>query len=64
MLEIKAALDAAFAAYSDALSKGATEELALNVGLARYRAFFPDATTSVFEVAVRAAREKAKATAS
>jgi hypothetical protein len=60
MMEIKAALDAAFAAYAEALSKGAPEEVALDVGLARYRAYFPNAVTSVFEIAINAAREKSK----
>jgi hypothetical protein len=46
MMEIKAALDAAFTAYSDALSTGASEDVALKVGLARYRAFFPHAKTA------------------
>jgi hypothetical protein len=62
MLEIKAALDAAFAAYADALAKGASENQALDAGLARYREFFPAAKISLFEVAIEAAREKAKAT--
>jgi hypothetical protein len=64
MMEIKAALDAAFAAYADALANGAPEDVALDVGIARYRAFFPDATKSVFEVAIEAAREKNQAAAS
>jgi hypothetical protein len=60
MIEIKAALDAAFAAYFDALANGVPEQTALDVGIARYRAFFPNATTSPFEAAIEAAREKAR----
>jgi hypothetical protein len=63
MLEIKAALDAAFAAYSDALSKGAPEEGALVVGIARYRAFFPNIEMRAFEAVMQDAREKAQAKA-
>lgn len=35
MMEIKAALDAAFASCADALSMGAPEEIARDVGFAR-----------------------------
>jgi hypothetical protein len=61
MREIKAALDAAFACYFDALAKGATEEAAFRVGVAKYRAFFPNAMASPFEVAIQAAQEKSRA---
>ena len=60
MIEIKAALDAAFAAYFDALANGVPEQTALDVGIARCRAFFPNAAISPFEAVIEAAREKAQ----
>jgi hypothetical protein len=49
--------------YADALSKGAPEEVALAMGIDRYRTFFPDLEVRAFEALMQDAREKAQAKA-
>lgn len=61
MDKIKAALDAAFAAYLKAVSDGIPEEIARDVGIARYRAFFPQIDASAFEALINDARSQEKA---
>jgi hypothetical protein len=53
MREIEPALDTAFVAYLEALATGADVNVALEVGLARYRAFFPDTSRTAFEQEVK-----------